>query len=377
MRPFLAAICALCCAGAVLVRGAAAQSLLDRPPTLSGDWVGTSGTMYFNFLHRFTASAAPERKVANVPTFTLAVGLPARTLLGAHYATNSNLAPRYPNEWEFFARHLVFSQEAGLPLDVGAQVGYNLAADGVDGEVTLARRQGALRLIAAARVLSDPLEAGKTRFAGAAGATVRATRYVAVAGDVATLAERRAGEEVAWSGGVHLALPYTPHTLSLHASNTAATTLQGASRGGETVRYGFEFTVPVTLRRWLGGGGAVPTAPPPPAAPSHAGGGVAGGAPEGGPPVEDVVGAGEEVVEAGMRGFAYLPPRLEVVSGTTVEWTNRDAVPHTVTSPDGVFDSGLIQPGARWRHTFSRPGTYSFHCTPHPFMKGTVAVREP
>lgn len=374
MRAFLAMTCALCCAGAVLAPGAAAQSLLDRPPTLSGDWVGASGTMYFNFLHRFTASAAPERKVANVPTFTLAVGLPMRTLVGAHYATNSNLAPRYPNEWEFFARHLIFAHGAGAPLDVGAQVGYNLAADGVDGEVTLARRQGPVRVIGAARVLSDPLKDGKTRFVGAAGATVRVTRYVALAGDVATLTERRAGEEVAWSGGVHLALPYTPHTLSLHASNSAATTLQGASRGGETLRYGFEFTVPVTLRRWLGGGEAAPVAPPPP--PSHAGEGAAG-PPAAGPRVEGADGAAGEVVEAGMRGFAYVPPRLEVVSGTTVEWTNQDAVPHTVTAAEGGFDSGLIGPGARWRHTFSRPGVYSFHCTPHPFMKGTVVVREP
>jgi plastocyanin len=48
---------------------------------------------------------------------------------------------------------------------------------------------------------------------------------------------------------------------------------------------------------------------------------------------------------------------------------------HTVTAADGKFDSGLIQPGGRWSHTFTQPGTYDFTCTPHPFMKGVVIVR--
>jgi plastocyanin len=58
-----------------------------------------------------------------------------------------------------------------------------------------------------------------------------------------------------------------------------------------------------------------------------------------------------------------------------VEWKNDDPLAHTVTADDGSWDSGLIQPGATWRRTFDRPGTYPFHCTPHPFMKGVVVVR--
>src|SRR3954469_16992 len=50
---------------------ATAQSLLDHSPDVSGDWTGAPGTIYFHFLHRFTASGAPERKVSNVPTFLL------------------------------------------------------------------------------------------------------------------------------------------------------------------------------------------------------------------------------------------------------------------------------------------------------------------
>ena len=83
---------------------AGSQSLLDRPPNMSGDWAGASGTLYFHFAHRFATSSAPERKVSNVPTFLVAAGLPRRLLAGFNYSTNSTLAPRFPNEWEVFAR---------------------------------------------------------------------------------------------------------------------------------------------------------------------------------------------------------------------------------------------------------------------------------
>ncbi len=367
-RWLLAGTCALA-AGSVPLR-AGAQSLLDRPPNMSASWVGNGGTLYFNFMHRFTASSSPERKVSNTPTFTVAAGLPARTLVGAHYATNSVLAPRYPNEWEFFVRNRPLSQDAGAPLDVAGQVGYNLSADGVDGELSLARRQGPLRLVAAARVMSDPFEVGNPRFAAAGGATLRLGRWWAVAGDVASLLDRTEDEQVAWSAGLHLAIPQTPHTLSFQATNTSTTTLQGVSRGDDRVRYGFEFTIPLTLQRWFGSGGAparelggVPAA-----------GAAASAAATPSAPAPAEAGA---LTRAGMRGFAYTPGRIEVVAGTTVEWKNEDPMTHTVTATDGSFDSGPIQPGAVWRRQFDTPGTYPFACTPHPFMKGTVVVRAP
>ena len=52
-----------------------AQGTIDRPANLSGEWVGLPGTVYFNFVHRFTASDAPERKVTNSPTFVIAARL--------------------------------------------------------------------------------------------------------------------------------------------------------------------------------------------------------------------------------------------------------------------------------------------------------------
>lgn len=336
----------------------AGQSLLDRSPNLSGDWVARSGVVQFNFLHRFVRSPAPERKVTNFPTFALGVGLPHRTMVGFHYATNSTLAPRYPNEWEFFVRHALLSQDAGAPLDLAGQLGYNLAARGVDGEVSLARRMGALRVLLAGRLLSDPYVNGELRGVGGAGLSLKLLRHLAIAADAATPLDRNQGrgERIAWSAGLHVAIPNTPHTLSLQVTNTNTTTLQGLSLGGDQRRYGFEFTIPITLARFFG------KAPPPattaaPTTPSAA-------TPPGG-----------KVVTARIKGMSFGPGKWEIEAGTTITWTNDDPLGHTVTAADRSFDSGLIPSGGSWSYTFSTPGSYDFTCTPHPFMKGTVVVR--
>ena len=76
-----------------------------------------------------------------------------------------------------------------------------------------------------------------------------------------------------------------------------------------------------------------------------------------------------------MKNLNYLQSRLQVTVGTTVEWKNNDPLPHTVTAVDKSFNSGLINPGKTYSHTFTKPGTYNFFCTPHPFMKGVVVVK--
>jgi plastocyanin len=347
-----------CLLGATLCalagRAIGAQTVFDRTPNLSGGWVGSAGVLHFNFLHRFSISSAPERKVTSTPTFLLAAGLPKNTLLGAHYATNSQLSPRYPNEWEFFGRWAPLDQERGRPVDASVQVGYNLAAEGPDGEVALARRQGRVRVLGAFRVLANPGDEGGTDVAVAGGAALRLTGGVALAADVATLTERAPGEDVAWSAGVNFVIPHTPHTLSLHATNTNNATLQSSSRGTGETRYGFEFTIPVTLSRYFGGGQAA-AAPPEAATPSAT--------------------AGRDTVTAEVSDFLFRPAQLVVAPGTTIIWTNGGQVIHTVTAEDGGFDSGAIESGQRRALLFSKPGTFPFHCTPHPFMKGEVIVR--
>ncbi len=70
----------------------------------------------------------------------------------------------------------------------------------------------------------------------------------------------------------------------------------------------------------------------------------------------------------------YSPGTLTVAAGTTITWVNQDVVIHTVTSDDGLFDSGSMRPGDRFSFTFTAPGTFTYACIPHPFMHGTVDV---
>jgi plastocyanin len=341
-----------------------AQSLLDRPPNVSGEWIAPTGTVQFNFLHRFVASSAPARKVTNFPTFVIGAGLPKHTQVGFLYSTNSALTPNYPNEWEFYGRWLPLSQDRGAQLDLGGQVGYNLSVKGLDGEISIGRALGPVRLIGVTRVLDDP-QGGSADVALGGGLVLRLHRYIALAADLVTLTHRDSvtGEKPAWSAGVHVAIPGTPHTFSIQATNTSTATLEGASRGTSQRRYGFEFTIPFTLARYFG---RRQPAAPPPAAPAA-------------PPAPGDTSAAARTgatVKASMKSIAFQPGRIEIPMGTTVAWTNNDAVQHTVTAVDRSFDSGNMAPGASWPHTFTKPGTYQFFCVVHPFMKGTVIVEE-
>ncbi len=337
-----------------------AQSLLDRSPNLWGNWIARTGTVQFNFLHRFTRSGAPERKISNFPTFALGVGLAEDVMVGFHYASNSTLTPRFPNEWEFFGRYAPLTERDGAPLDVAGQVAYNASSEGVDGELSLAKWVGPLRLIVAGRVLADPFQEGNTQFSVGGGASLKFHRYLALTGDAMALINRdpTRDERVAWSAGLHIALPRTPHTLSLQVANVNTATLQGSSRGGSERRYGFEFTVPITLARFFGGGSPPTAAPPRVETPSAL-------------PVDPT-----QVVQAGIRQMAFTPARIEIPVGTTVTWTNDDPVAHTVTANDGSFNSGLVDGGQSWSYTFTEPGEFPFYCVPHPFMKGVIVVQE-
>jgi len=403
-----------------------AQSVLDRAPNVAGGWVGGPRSLHFSFLHRFNHSGAPQRQVTNRPTFLVAYRMQAPLLLGAQYATRSDIVDRYPNEWEVFARYGALQEDAGAFADATAQLGYNVAARSVDGALTVARRFGPVRAIGAARGFGSGYGAGEARFAVAAGASLRLTQSIALAADVATLLDRADTEELAWGAAVQIALPLTPHSLSLQATNTNTSTLQGASRGAEEVRWGFEFTVPIALARYRARRVEPVAALPPPSPDAdsmraaladsithvvwsdvqgrlRADSAAAARALAAQQAYADSVRraqaredsvravaradslrrAREEEVRraqlppfrAGMRNLAYTPVRIEVMAGTTVIWRNNDQVEHSVTAVDRSFDSGLIRPGGTWQRRFDRPGTYEVYCTPHPFMKATIVVR--
>jgi plastocyanin len=72
--------------------------------------------------------------------------------------------------------------------------------------------------------------------------------------------------------------------------------------------------------------------------------------------------------------FSYDVPRASVAAGTTVTWTNTGSQAHTATASDGSFDTGDIAPGSAATFTFSTPGTYTYICTPHPWMTAQIIV---
>jgi plastocyanin len=77
-----------------------------------------------------------------------------------------------------------------------------------------------------------------------------------------------------------------------------------------------------------------------------------------------------------IRDFKFSPDTISVRSGARVRVTNSDSAPHTVTADDGhSFDSGTVQPGASASIQVPGAGTYAYHCTIHPFMTGTLAVK--
>jgi plastocyanin len=73
-------------------------------------------------------------------------------------------------------------------------------------------------------------------------------------------------------------------------------------------------------------------------------------------------------------GYSHDVVHVVIGVNNTVTWTNNDQVAHTVTAADGSFDSGSMQPGQIFVHTFTTPGTYQYHCQIHPWMTGTVIV---
>jgi plastocyanin len=72
---------------------------------------------------------------------------------------------------------------------------------------------------------------------------------------------------------------------------------------------------------------------------------------------------------------AFAPDEADVAVGATVTWTNNDVVTHTSTSDNGVWNSGNVAPGKQFSVTFATAGTFTYHCTIHPGMVGSVVVR--
>jgi plastocyanin len=92
----------------------------------------------------------------------------------------------------------------------------------------------------------------------------------------------------------------------------------------------------------------------------------------------DLFGQGN-VVSVSIVDFAFTPKTITVPVGTTVRWTNNGNAPHTVTSTSSpkAFDSGTLNSGDTFQHTFTTAGQFPYRCNIHPSMTGMVIVVEP
>jgi len=81
-------------------------------------------------------------------------------------------------------------------------------------------------------------------------------------------------------------------------------------------------------------------------------------------------------VEVKIDNFSFSPATITIPAGTTIRWTNRDDIPHTVVSDDKTtFKSKPLDTDEQFTYTFSKPGTYSYFCSIHPKMTGKVVVQ--
>src|SRR6266700_658976 len=284
-----------------------AQSLLYRPANLGGTWVVDPGVVQFNFVHRFYVAPGPSHAVVNFPNFTVASGFGHQVAFGAHFATKSIVG-----------------------LGNGAQ---STNETEVDGRWRVHGAEG------------QPGVAG--------GFNARLNPYIGVSADVGSFVSPTV--RAAWSAAINFLIPSSPHTFSLQSSNAGGASIQGASQGiaaPKNILYGFEFTIPLHLKRfapWFHGS-------PKPVALGASGAAIA--------------------AEVDMAAVKFTVESVTISAGQAVRWTNRDPVEHTVTF-DGAAEPGspVIPPNGSYVHRFDKRGTYMYHCTPHPFMKGVVVVK--
>jgi plastocyanin len=84
--------------------------------------------------------------------------------------------------------------------------------------------------------------------------------------------------------------------------------------------------------------------------------------------------ANAETIDVKIDNFTFAPQQITVKAGDTVTWTNRDDIPHTVTSKTMVFRSKALDTDDKFSFTFTTPGSFAYFCSLHPHMTGTVVV---
>jgi plastocyanin len=95
-----------------------------------------------------------------------------------------------------------------------------------------------------------------------------------------------------------------------------------------------------------------------------------------GPPVVTASGQPSAANAAvNIDNFVFGPQTITIPVGATVTWTNKDDIPHTSVSTDGVFKSKVLDTDEKFSYKFEKAGTYPYYCTIHPKMTGKIIVQ--
>ncbi len=424
---------------AIAATPAAAEPLTSKTANVESPQTTPVGQLHFPFTHRFgvigskvTNSPTFQLSTGLAPATALAFRWASNSRLGGGTDAANPLHKAFgaSNEFELSLKQALVSHGDAMPLDVTGVLGYNTLANSGDLALVTGFPLGPITLLATGKVFSNGYGAGLYTAAAGGGLQWHLTRYLQIQADVGGVLYAQNDPAIVLSSntpavslGVGFEIPYTPHTALLYVSNADTHTLQGTSRGAppaspfdpaktaageqpgklmgqilEQLRFGFEFNIPfTTLTRW-----AHIVAPPAPAGAESPVASVPAGtdgphallpaqseatsSPEAPPappatpslPVPgDSAPAGAVVPEQAITitGFAFKPATLTVPAGTVVRWLNKDTVAHTATSDKPGWDSGNLNPGQSYARKFDTPGTYAYHCTPHPFMVGKVVVK--
>src|SRR5919107_518433 len=93
-------------------------------------------------------------------------------------------------------------------------------------------------------------------------------------------------------------------------------------------------------------------------------------------PAESTTPAPNSTMTVDISNHAFNPAQLNVAPGTTVTFVNNDTEPHTATADNGLFDTGVLQPGSSFDVFLDGSGTVTYHCELHPDMQGSIVVGE-
>src|SRR5580765_4610790 len=85
--------------------------------------------------------------------------------------------------------------------------------------------------------------------------------------------------------------------------------------------------------------------------------------------------ASSATVTVSIKRAGFTPKTVNINQGDSVTWTNNDTINHQVVANNCSYASPILGAGKSWTRTFQSGGTFNYHDSLHPGLKGTVVVK--